>query len=167
LRRLGRYEAYETSFRKRLLDRLLSLNPTQFEHFAKRILVVYGFIDVYVTRVSKDGGIDGHGRLTLGLATLNAAFQCKRWQGTVERQEVDRFRGAIQGEFEQGLFFATSDFSKQAREASIKKGAAPIILFNGESIVRMMVERSIGVQKTPLYAYEDVLDELVEVDVDG
>ena len=109
---LDLYEAYETAFRKKLLERLLSLTPAEFEHFAKRILVAYGFVDVHVTRVSKDGGIDGHGKLTLGLATLNAAFQCKRWQGTVERQDVDRFRGAIQGEYEQGLFFTTSDFSK-------------------------------------------------------
>src|SRR4051794_13776344 len=69
---LDLYDKYETSFRAQLLERLLSLNPVDFEHFAKRTLMAYGFVDVTVTQVSKDGGIDGFGRLTLGLATLNA-----------------------------------------------------------------------------------------------
>jgi restriction system protein len=159
---LDLYDKYETSFRTQLLDRLLSLKSQDFEHFAKRTLMAYGFVDVIVTQVSKDGGIDGYGRLTLGLATMTAAFQCKRWQGNVGRPEVDKFRGAIQGEFEQGVFFATSDFTKEARDASLRKGAAPIVLLNGEGIVRLMIERGIGVRKTALYAYSDVLDELIE-----
>lgn len=158
------YDKYESSFRAQLLERLLALKPSDFEHFGRRVLMAYGFVDVTVTAVSKDGGIDGYGRLTLGLATLGAAFQCKRWQGNVGRPEVDKFRGAIQGEFEQGVFFATSDFTKEAREASLRKGAAPIILLNGESIVRLMIEKSIGVQRTTLHAYSDVLDELIESD---
>jgi restriction system protein len=156
------YEKYESSFRAQLLERLLALRPADFEHFAKRVLMAYGFVDVNVTSVSRDGGVDGYGRLTLGLATMGAAFQCKRWQGNVGRPEVDKFRGAVQGEFEQGVFFATSDFTREAREASLKKGAVPIILLNGESIVRLMIEKSIGVQRTALYSYSDVLDELIE-----
>jgi restriction system protein len=159
---LDLYEKYETAFRAQLLERLLALRPTDFEHFAKRILMAYGFVDVTVTQVSKDGGIDGYGRLTLGLATMGAAFQCKRWQGNVGRPEVDKFRGAIQGEFEQGVFFATSDFTKEAREASLRRGAAPIILLNGEGIVRLMIEKGIGVRRSAVYTYFDVLDELVE-----
>jgi len=159
---LDLYEKYETSFRAQLLERLLALKPQDFEHFAKRTLMAYGFVDVTVTQVSKDGGIDGYGRLTLGLATMNAAFQCKRWQGSVGRPEVDKFRGAIQGEFEQGVFFATSDFTKEAREASLRRGAVPVILLNGQGIVRLMIEKGIGVRRSALYAYFDVLDELIE-----
>jgi restriction system protein len=156
------YEKYESDFREQLLGRLLALKPADFERFARRVLMSYGFVEVTVTAVSKDGGIDGHGRLTLGLATLSAAFQCKRWQGNVGRPEVDKFRGAIQGDYEQGVFFATSDFTKEAREASLKKGAAPIILLNGESIVRVMIEKGIGVSRTALFAYSDELDDLIE-----
>jgi restriction system protein len=158
------YEKYEASFQASLLERLLSLSPHDFEHFGRRILLAYGFVNVNVTRVSKDGGIDGYGRLTLGLATLNAAFQCKRWQGNIGRPEVDKSRGAIQGEFEQGVFFASSDFTPEARAASLKKGAVPILLFNGESIVRLMIEKGIGVKRTPLHAYLDQLDEIIETE---
>lgn len=147
------YEEYEASFRSQMLDRLQSLSPREFEQFARKLLVTYGFVDVKVTQVSSDGGIDGYGRLRLGLATMNVAFQCKRWQGNVGRPEVDKFRGAIQGEFEQGVFFTTSDFTPRARDASLKPGAVPVILLNGESIVDLMIEKGLGVERVPLYAY--------------
>ena len=99
------YEEYENSFRSQLLIRLNELSSRQFELFARKLLQVYGFVEVEVTNISSDGGIDGYGKLLLGLATMNVAFQCKRWQGNVGRPEVDKFRGAIQGEFEQGVFF--------------------------------------------------------------
>jgi restriction system protein len=147
------YEDYEVSFRAGLLDKLQSLTPRQFEQFARKLLATYGFVDVQVTQVSSDGGIDGYGRLRLGLATMNVAFQCKRWEGNVGRPEVDKFRGAIQGEFEQGVFFTTSDFTPRARDASLKPGAVPVILLNGESIVNLMIEKGLGVERVPLYAY--------------
>jgi len=89
------YEDYEISFRSQLLDKLYELTSRQFELFARKLLQAYGFVDVKVTNVSSDGGIDGYGKLRLGLATMNVAFQCKRWQGNVGRPEVDKFRGAI------------------------------------------------------------------------
>lgn len=154
------HERYEAQFRSKLLDKLHQLSPTQFEHFAKEFLTIYGFVQVEVTQVSRDGGIDGHGMLKVGLARMAVAFQCKRWEGNVGRQEVDKFRGAIQGEYEQGIFFATSDFTKEAKGASLRRGAVPIVLLNGESIVELMIEKEFGVQKRPLVVYEDELDSL-------
>lgn len=149
------HEKYEVQFRSKLLDRLFDLTPAQFEHFGKHLLSVYGFVQMSVTQVSKDGGIDGHGMLKVGLARMAVAYQCKRWAGNVPRPEVDKFRGAIQGSYEQGIFLTTSDFSSGAREASIKKGAVPIILLNGESIVDLMIDKEFGVQKRPLQVYEE------------
>lgn len=154
------YEDYEATFRAKLLDRLMQMNPAEFEQFGRRLLRAYGFVNVVVTDISNDGGVDGHGLLRIGLASMTVAFQCKRWRQNVQRPEVDKFRGAIQGEYEQGIFFATSDFSAGAREASIKKGAVPIILQNGESILTLMLEKGLGVSRTPLYLYEERPDEL-------
>lgn len=155
------YDDYEATFRAKLLDRLYQMRAPEFEQFARKLLRAYGFVEVEVTSVSGDGGIDGYGKLRLGLASMSVAFQCKRWQGNVGRPEVDKFRGAIQGEYEQGVFFATSDFTLQAREASLKKGAVPIILLNGDSIVSLMIDKGLGVSRTPLYIYEERPDELV------
>lgn len=156
------YEYYEVAFRAQLLDKLNSLSPSDFEKFARRLLEVYGFEDMNVTQSTRDGGIDGHGKLRVGLAMMNVAFQCKKWQGNVGRQEVDKFRGAIQGEFEQGIFFTTSDFTSEAKDASLKKGAVPIVLLNGESIVNLMIEKGFGVERVPLYAYYERPTDLID-----
>lgn len=156
------YEEYEASFRSQLLDKINEITPRHFELFARKMLQAYGFADVKVTGVSSDGGIDGFGKFRLGLASMNVAFQCKRWEGNIGRPEVDKFRGAIQGEFEQGIFLVTSDFSSQAREASLKKGAVPIILLNGEGIVDLMIQKGVGVERVPLYLYYERPADFVE-----
>jgi restriction system protein len=148
------HHEHEISFKKKLLQMLRELTPDSFEHFAGRLLEAYGFKEVKITQKSKDGGIDGHGKLKVGLAYINVAFQCKRWQGKVGRPEIDKFRGACQGRFEQGLFFTTSDFSPESLDASFQAGAIPIILIHGEAIVDLMVEKGFGVEKIPLFRYE-------------
>ena len=91
---------------------------------------------------------------------MNVAFQCKKWQNAIQRPEIDKFRGAIQGEFEQGIFFTTSHFTEGAKAASLKKGAVPVILLDGESIVELMIEKQFGVQRQPLELYFDEIDRL-------
>lgn len=150
--------AHREAVRARILSDLKKLEPATFEMFAKRLLEVYGFSDMQVTQVSRDGGIDGYGRLKVGLAHLNVAFQCKRWRGTVGRPEVDRFRGAIQGAFEQGMFFTTSAFAPGAEEISFRPGAVPIILIDGDSIVNLMMAKDFGVQTETLPVYSCALD---------
>lgn len=159
------HRRYISEFKKKILADLKRLSPTAFESFAKRLLDVYGFHDTKVTHVSGDGGIDGHGKLKVGLAYLNVAFQCKRWtKGNVQRPEVDKFRGAIQGDFEQGLFFTTTSFSDGAVDVSIKRGAVPIVLVDGESIVDLMIEKEFGVQTEnlpiPSYALDLAFDKI-------
>ncbi len=157
------YERYEEDFKSQLLDKLHELTPRQFEEFAMKFLQVYGFINVNVTNMGPDGGIDGYGKLKVGLATMNVAFQCKRWSGNVRSQEIQKFRGAIQGKYEQGIFFTTSDFSAKAKELSFQMGAVPIVLLNGQGIINIMIDKELGVEKRPLnFFYERVLDFLDE-----
>jgi restriction system protein len=153
-------DEYVSQFKDNLLEKLGSLTPEQFEHFAKKLLAAYGFVEMKVTSVSHDGGIDGHGLLRVGLARMSVAFQCKKWQSNIQRPEVDKFRGAIQGEFEQGIFFTTSEFTDGAKAASLKRGAVPIILLDGGSIVELMIEKQFGVRRKPLELYFDEVDRL-------
>jgi restriction system protein len=150
---------YVAAFKQKVLAELRRLSPAAFEAFGKRLLEEYGFHAVSVTRISGDGGIDGHGKLKVGLAHLNVAFQCKRWsKGNIQRPEVDKFRGAIQGDFEQGIFFTTTSFSEGAIGASIKKGAVPVVLIDGMGIVTLMIDKGFGVQvdtlSVPTYALD-------------
>ncbi len=150
---------YVNQLEGRILMDLRRLSPAAFETFARELLGVYGFEDTNVTQVSGDGGIDGYGKLRVGLAHLNVAFQCKRWRkGNIQRTEIDRFRGAIQGDFEQGIFFATTSFSKGAIDASIKRGAVPIVLVDSEAIVDLMIEKHFGIQAENLIIPTYALD---------
>ncbi|UVW30731.1 restriction endonuclease [Massilia sp. H6] len=156
---LSLYERYLAELKRRILRDLKSLSATAFERFAKSLLDKYGFLDTKVTKVSNDGGIDGHGKLKVGLANLNVAFQCKRYtKSNVQRPEIDKFRGACQGDYEQGLLFTTASFSEGAIGASIKKGAVPIILIDGPAIVDLMISKSFGVQTEALSIHTYALD---------
>jgi restriction system protein len=141
--------------KRRLLTELKNLSPAQFEHFCSVLLQQLGFQSLTVTRRSGDGGIDGHGDFKQGAVSLRSAFQAKRWtDNAVGRPEIDRFRGAIQGEFDHGVFITTSRFARQAIEASYRKGAITILLLDGAAIVELMVERGIGVTRQPVYLHE-------------
>jgi restriction system protein len=119
------------------------------------LLQQLGFSNVAVTRHSADGGIDGYGDFRQGAVSIKSAFQAKRWSDTrVGRPEIDKLRGAIQGDYDHGVFITTSHFAKTAIEASYKKGAITILLLDGEAITELMIDRGIGVVKQPIYLYD-------------
>lgn len=141
--------------KSRLITELRALTPRAFEHFCKELLVRLGYRNVDVTRRSQDGGIDGHGDFRQGAISIRSAFQAKRWtENAVGRPEIDRFRGAIQGEYDHGVFLTTSRFSKDATEASYKKGAITILLLDAKAIADLLVERGLGVRRIPLHLLE-------------
>ncbi|MBD1899179.1 restriction endonuclease [Coleofasciculus sp. FACHB-64] len=161
------HKKYIADFRTRILEQLKRLDPTTFEIFSKRLLEVYGFHDVEVTRKSRDGGIDGFGKLKVGLADLKVSFQSKRWKKTpVGRKEIAQFRGDIQGKCEQGYFFTTSNFTSEAEKASFQPGAVPIILVDSSLIVDLMIDKKFGVEVESLPIYSNALD-LVISEIDG
>jgi restriction system protein len=82
------------------------------------------------------------------------AFQCKLYTNRIDRPEIDKFRGAIQGEFEQGIFVTTSEFTAGAKEASYKRGTVRIQLIDGAELVRKMFDNGIGVAREPFYLFK-------------
>jgi len=148
----------------RLITEMQQLSPRAFEHFCRELLTQLGFRSVEVTPASQDGGIDGFGDFRQGVISIRSAFQAKRWtDAAVGRPEIDRFRGAIQGEFDHGVFLTTSRFSRDAIQASFRKGAITILLLDGPAIAELLLERGLGVRKSPLFLY-DVDSEFFEID---
>jgi restriction system protein len=142
------YDAYLSRFRSRILDELKQVGPKQFERFCRNLLQAYGFRQLKVTRYIRDGGIDGHGRLKVGFDFFNVAFQCKRrTRGNVGRPEISQFRGDIQGQYEMGVFFTTAKFTPEAKDYSLRRGAVPVTLIDGPTIVDIMLDKSFGVEK--------------------
>jgi restriction system protein len=153
------HHKYYAAFKQQILNQLQEIAPNQFEVFSKRLLEVYGFKKMKVTNYVKDGGIDGFGELKVGITHLN---QSKRWKNhSVSRIEIDKFRGAIQGEYEQGIIFTTSKFTKEALKATRRPGAVPIILIDGESIVDIMIEKRFGIEFENIPVFINALDNVL------
>lgn len=145
--------------KRRVLTELKSLSPVAFEKFCALLLQELGYANLEVTSRSADGGIDGFGDFQQGVVEIRSAFQAKRWKDSpVGRPEIDKFRGAIQGDYDHGVFLTTSRFTSDAQEASVKKGAITILLLDGDSLAELMIDRGVGVQKQPIYLL-DIDDE--------
>lgn len=157
------YEQYIKAFKMQLLEQIKEIDSEIFEHFCKNLLKAYGFKDLKVTKPKKDGGVDGYGKLKIGISYLNVAVQCKNWKSTtVGRTKIDEFRGAIQGDFEQGILITTSKFSKEALSATTKKGAVPIILIDGLMMIDIMIEKRFGIEIQDMPIYINALDMALE-----
>lgn len=152
------HERFVANFKERVLRQLTALSAQDFERFCRNLLRAYGFKRVKVTRISKDGGIDGFGQLKVGFAYFNVAFQCKRWRASIGRPEISQFRGDIQGGYEMGIFFTTSSFTAEAKASSLKMGAVPVTLIDGETIIDIMLSHGFGVEKEELTIYKLALD---------
>lgn len=156
------HQKHTQAFKGEILNQLKEVEPRLFENFSKKLLEAYGFTEVNVTNYVRDGGIDGYGKLKVGLTYLNVAFQCKRWKSNnVSRTEIDKFRGASQGMYEQGIIFTTSNFSKEAQSATRRQGAVPIILIDGNTLVDIMVDKKFGVELEYIPVYVNALDDIL------
>ncbi len=141
----------EAELKNRILGELKLLKAKEFEQFCMSLLQFLGYQELQVTKGGPDGGIDGQGQFRQGVVTIRSAFQAKRWtKNPVGRPEIDKFRGAIQGDFDHGVFLTTGRFTKDAEAASIKKGAITLLLLDGEAIAETMVKFGIGVSKRPV-----------------
>jgi restriction system protein len=152
------YSEYIRAFKLKVLTSLKQLDPYEFEFFGKILLEKYGFQNVVVTTKSGDGGIDGYGDLEMGMGSMKFGFQCKRYDTSlITPIQLREFRGSLdENGLSQGIFFTTSRFSKTAKEAAEIPGARPIMLFDGEEIVNLMLKKSFGVsisRNLPIYEY--------------
>ena len=141
----------EAEVKNRILAELKTLKSKEFEQFCSSFLQLLGYQDLHVTKGGPDGGIEGFGQFRQGVVTIRSAFQAKRWnQNPVGRPEIDKFRGAIQGDYDHGVFLTTGRFTSDAEAASIKKGAITLLLLDGGAIAETMIRFGIGVTRRPV-----------------
>lgn len=89
------------------------------------------------------------------VVTIRSAFQAKRWRNNpVSRPEIDKFRGAIQGDYDHRVFLTTGRFTSDAEAASIKKGAISLLLLDGEAIAENMIRNDIAVVRRPVQLFD-------------
>lgn len=129
-----------------LKQTLLTMEPSQFERLAQRLLRESGFTQVEVTGKTGDGGIDGKGLIKLGgLISFHAMFQCKRYEGSVGSSHIRDFRGALQGRADKGLFITTGKFTRDAQKEAQRDGAPPIDLIDGDDLADKLKDLNLGI----------------------
>ena len=135
--------APEHKWKEELLQRLIDLSPSGFEHFTGAFLEAVGYREVDMRGRSGDGGIDGTAIAPLG--SLGVAFQCKRYEGSVGAPAVRDFRGAIDGSYESGLLITTGTFTSAAKEEASRAAAKTIDLIDGDALFDLLRKHDFGV----------------------
>jgi restriction system protein len=145
----------ESEVNARIVSELRNLGASQFEQFCISSLGPLGYAQLEVTKRGADRGVDGHGLFPQGVVSIRSAFQAKRWrQNPVTRPEIDKFRGAIQGDYDHGVFLTTGRFTADPEAASIKKGAISLLLLDGDAIAENMIRNGIGVVRRPVQLFD-------------
>ncbi len=134
-----------------LLTILRGLTPKGFEQFCRHLLLAYDFENVTVTKQTRDGGIDGEGRLkTNPFVSAVVVFQCKRYRDSVSSEEVTRLRGSAGGRADKALLITTGTFSGPAKEEAVRV-SPHIELIDGEQLVAMCEEKNLGLKPRTVY----------------
>jgi restriction system protein len=149
------YQRVRKELEAELLEQVKAASPSFFERLVVDLLVAMGYggsrqdAGRAIGR-SGDGGIDGMIKEDrLGLDVIYV--QAKRWNDVVGRPEIQKFAGALQGQrVAKGVFITTSSYSKEALEYA-NVIATKIILIDGETLVRLMVDHSVAVTKVGTY----------------
>lgn len=142
--------APEPDLRRQMKARLLALPPRAFELFAGDLLEFMGLCNVSVTRYTGDGGIDASGNLeaSTALISIPIGIQVKRHRANVQRADIDRFIGALSGQYPQGIFITTAGYARQA----VQKAASAIprvATVDGEQVVTLMLRHGLGIAAAP------------------
>lgn len=141
-----------------LLSEMMKQTPAFFEKLVVRLLENMGYGGSVenaglVVGQSGDEGIDGIIREDkLGFSLIYV--QAKRWDRatSIGRPEIQKFVGALAGQgANKGLFVTTAQFTKEAREYAKKQHTTKVVLVDGESLAKLMIEYNIGVSTEAVY----------------
>jgi restriction system protein len=154
------YQRLRESLESEILQQVKAASPTFFERLVVELLVSMGYGgDLQdagkAVGHAGDGGVDGIIKEDrLGLDAIY--IQAKRWEATVGRPEIQKFAGVLQGHrARKGVFITTSDFSKEATDF-VDRIDSRIVLIDGPTLARLMVDHDVGVSVTQKYEVKKV-----------
>lgn len=154
------YKTLSDGLAGEIIQRVKTCSPLFFERLVVELLLAMGYGGTRVDAgraigQSGDGGIDGIiDEDRLGLDAIY--IQAKRWEGVVGRPEIQKFVGALQGQrAHKGVFITTSDFTKESQEY-VKNISNKVVLINGFSLARLMIENNVGVSISATYEVKKI-----------
>ncbi len=152
------FEQFNNSLADDLMDEVMKLTPSEFEKLVVELLLKLGYGSGIedagiVTQKTNDEGIDGIIKEDqLGFSSIY--IQAKQWatDRTVDRPEVQKFAGALQGKkASKGLFITTARFSSGAVDFANNLLGSNIVLIDGELLTKLMIKCNLGVSTEKVY----------------
>jgi restriction system protein len=155
----------KTSVRSSMQALLSTMDPIAFEHLIKQLLEAMNYQQVTVTAASNDKGVDVVGNIELGITSVREVVQAKRQKNNVQRTVLDALRGSLHRfQAVRGTIITTANFSKGARDAAFEIGAPPITLIDGDKLIDLLIENSIGVRTKSVEVLELDADAFAQMD---
>lgn len=144
------YNQINLQLEDELLQIIFEKDPYSFERLVVDILRKMGYGEGFVTKKSRDDGVDGIiNQDELGLDKI--FVQAKRWKNTVHINDVKNFVASMEGATNKGVFITTSNFANTVIEY-LSRTTKQVILINGKKLVDLMVKYNVGVQNN--YSYD-------------
>ena len=144
-------DAMRQEVRETMLSILSEMDPYAFEALIQRLLDAMGYQNTELTSQSGDGGADVLGTINVGISEIKEVVQVKRQKANVGRPVLDSLRGSLyRFDAVQGTIITTSGFTKDAKAVAFDRGAPPIALIDGTTLVKLLIEHDIGVEKRHL-----------------
>ena len=140
-----------------ILQKTREMSPAKFEQLVLDLLLAMGYGGsnknlAKVTPISHDNGVDGIiPEDALGLDKIN--IQAKRYkeENSVSKPEIQQFIGALsEQKASKGVFVTTSNFTQGAKD-SVSKAASKIVLIDGHSLAKYMIDFNVGVSTRKCY----------------
>lgn len=152
----------EREVKLELLDRLKNSDPFFFERVILELLKKMGYGEFSETPKSGDGGIDGIvDQDVLGLDKIY--IQAKRFnENKVRETDIRNFIGAMSGDTLKGVFVTTSTFDDKAITKA-KEAHHKIVLIDGQQLVELMYQFSVGVQVKNHYVIKGLDEDFFDV----
>lgn len=150
------FQQMNTALADDLMQEIMNQDSVFFEKLVVKLLLAMGYGGPFedagrVTKATGDGGIDGIVREDkLGFNQIY--IQAKRWDPSkvISRPDLQTFAGALLGEgATKGLFITTAKFSKGAEEFAKRQH---IVLVDGNTLTRLMIEYNMGVSVAKTYS---------------
>ncbi len=141
-----------------ILSEIMKNTPEFFEHLVILLLRKMGYGGAVenagmVVGQTGDEGIDGiikEDKLGFNLIYI----QAKRWDldRSVGRPEIQKFVGALAGQgASKGLFITTAKFSQQAQDYVKKQHTTKVVLVDGLTLAKLMIDYDLGVSTVSVY----------------
>jgi restriction system protein len=156
------YAQINAALASELLDEVARISAQRFERLILDLLLKMGYgngaADAgQLTKNSADGGVDGIiFEDALGLDAVYIQANKSAPGNNVSRPDIQRFVGSLTGEgATKGVFVATSDFSREAREY-LNRVQHRIVLINGRKLADLMIKHEVGVRARDVYVKRSV-----------